>query len=149
MSNLRTQKRIAAEVLRIGKDRVWINPGASVDVSQAMTREDVRNIIEQGLIQEKPEKKQTRERAKKRDELKKKRKGVGQGKRRGKSNSRTTKKEKWMIKVRSQRKFLRYLKEKGAIAEGEYRKYYLRIKGGVYTTLKQMKESMKTDGVLK
>ncbi len=80
MSNLRSQKRIASEVLGIGKTRVWINPGAAEEVSQAMTRDDVREAVNQGLIQEKPKKVQTREGAKRRLALKKKRKGIGQGK---------------------------------------------------------------------
>jgi len=149
MSNLKTQKRIAAEVLKLGKSRVWVNPDAAVDVAQAMTRDDVREIIKQGLIQEKPAKKQTRSRAKKRVELKRKRKATGHGKRRGTAGARKSSKAKWMERVRAQRRSLRKLKEEGKLEAGVYRKYYLRIKGGGYATIKQLRESMKTDGVLK
>ena len=149
MSNVKTQKRIAAEVLKIGKTRVWVNPEAAVDVAQAMTRDDVREIVKQGLIQEKPAKSQTRSRAKKRVELKRKRKGVSHGKRRGTAGGRKASKDKWKGKIRSQRRFLKKLKEDKSIDVRTYRKYYLRIKGGNYDTIKQLKESMKTDGVLK
>ncbi len=149
MSNLKTQKRIAAGVLGIGETRVWVNPEAATDVAQAMTREDVRGLIEQGLIQEKPAKKQTRARAKRWEVLKKKRKGIGHGKRKGTKSSRKSSKVKWMEKVRSQRSFLKGILEKKIIDARAYRKYYLRVKGGSYATLKQMKESMRTDGVLK
>jgi large subunit ribosomal protein L19e len=149
MSDLKTQKRIAAEILGIGASRVWVNPTKAMDISQAMTREDVRELIKEGLIQEKPKKKQTRARAKKRTELRRKRKGVSHGKRGGSANSRKSDKQKWMERVRSQRRALKDLKDRKKIDESAYRKYYLRIKGGTYTTLKQMKESMKTEGDLK
>ncbi len=149
MSDLKTQKRIAAAVLKIGKTRVWVNPAAADEISQAMTRDDVREVIKQGLIQEKPAKVQSRARAKKHIELKKKRKGRGQGKRRGTAGGRKSDKEKWMEKVRAQRRFIKNLREKDTINASTYRKYYLRVKGGNYTTIKQLKESMKTDGALK
>ncbi len=149
MSDVKTQKRIAAEVLKIGASRVWVNPEAAVDVSQAMTRDDVRELITQGLIQEKPAKKQTRKRAKKRVELKRKRKATGHGKRKGTAGGRKSDKAKWMERVRSQRRFLRKLKEEGKIDKTVYRRYYLRVKGGDYDNIKQLRESMKTDGVLK
>jgi large subunit ribosomal protein L19e len=114
-----------------------------------MTRDDVREIVKQGLIQEKPAKVQTRARAKERAALKKKRKGLGHGKRRGTASGRKPSKEKWMAKIRSQRRFLKKLKGEGKIDARTYRRYYLRIKGGNYATIKQLNESMKTDGVLK
>jgi len=149
MSDLKTQKRIAAGVLGIGKSRVWVNPAAAVDIAQAMTREDVRGLIEQGLIQEKPKKVQTRARAKKRVILARKRKSVGHGKRKGTAGGRKGQKVKWMERIRSQRKFLKNLKQKGAIDARVYRKYYLTAKGGGYPNIRTLKESMKTGGVLK
>lgn len=149
MASLRTQKRIAAEVLGIGQSRIWINPESMQDVLQAMTRDDVRELIKEGLIQEKPEKKPTRATAKKRAERRKKRKGVGHGKRRGTASARKSDKAKWMEKVRSQRRFLRGLREKGTISDSVYRTYYRQVKGGRFDSLKHLKDSMKTDKVLK
>jgi len=149
MSNLKTQKRIAAGVLGIGQSRVWVSPEAATDIAQAMTREDVRSMIEQGFIKEKPKKVQTRARAKKRVLLTKKRKAVGHGKRKGTTGGRKSAKVKWMAKVRSQRKFLKNLKSKKTIDVKTHRKYYRGVKGGGYANLRTLKESMKTAGVLK
>lgn len=149
MSNLRTQKRIAAGVLGIGQSRIWVNPEAATDIAQAMTREDVRELIKQGLIQEKPKKVQTRARAKKRVILARKRKAVGHGKRKGTAGGRKAQKVKWMEKIRSQRRFLSNLKRNGAIDASVYRTYYLAAKGGIYPNIRALRESMKTDGVLK
>jgi len=149
MSNLRTQKRIAARVLGIGESRVWVNPAAATDIAQAMTREDVRGLIEQGLIQERPKTVLTRQRAKERVERRKKRHGVGHGKRKGSASGRKSSKEKWMGKIRAQRNFIRGLKVKKVITPQIYRQYYLRAKGGSFVTLKQLKETMRTEGALK
>jgi len=146
---LKTQKRIAAEVLGIGVTRVWVNPSAAADISQAMTRDDVRELIKQGLIQEKPKTVPSRKTAKKRAVMKKKRKGISHGKRKGGMSSRETKKERWMKKVRAQRKFLRKLKEEKKITESVYRSYYLQVKGGRFESVKNLNDFMKTDGVLK
>ncbi len=149
MSNLKTQKRIAAKVLGVGETRIWVNPASAVDIAQAMTRDDVRALIEQGLIQERPAKVQTRAKAKERAKRKKKRHGVGHGKRKGGKGGRMPSKERWITKVRAQRRFLREIKESKAVSSKVYRAYYLKAKGGVYATLKQLKEAMKTEGALK
>lgn len=149
MGNLKTQKRIAARVLGIGESRVWVNPEAATDIAQAMTREDVRELVKQGLIQEKPKKVQTRAKAKKRVTLRRKRKGVGHGKRSGTAAGRKSKKETWMNKVRPQRAFIRNLRDRKKIDAKTYRKYYLRVKGNSYISVNQMKEAMRTDGALK
>ncbi|MBN2517980.1 MAG: 50S ribosomal protein L19e [Candidatus Altiarchaeota archaeon] len=149
MTSLKTQKRIAAEVLGVGETRIWINPESAQEVIQAMTRDDVRELIKQGLIQEKPKKKPTRKIAKERKRRRGKRKGIGHGKRKGTASSRKSTKTKWMQRVRSQRRFLRNLREKKAIEESVYRAYYLKVKGGRFESIKQLKESMKTDKVLK
>jgi large subunit ribosomal protein L19e len=149
MSNLKTQKRIAARVLGVGETRIWVNPAAAVDIAQAMTRDDIRGLIEQGLIQVTPAKVQTRARAKERVKREKKRHGVGHGKRKGGKGGRMPSKTRWITKVRAQRRFLRGLKETDAIPSKVYRAYYLKAKGGIYATLKQLKEAMKTEGALK
>jgi len=53
--SLRNQKRIAADVLKIGETRVWIDPERFEDVSIAITRDDVRALIKDGAIATKPE----------------------------------------------------------------------------------------------
>jgi large subunit ribosomal protein L19e len=147
--NLRTQKRIAAAVLGIGETRVWVDPEKATDIAQAMTREDVRELIKQGLIQEKTATKPTRAIAKKRRVMRKKRKGVGHGKRSGSSGARSPTKTRWVKRMRSQRRFIRLLKEKGAIDTPTHRKYYRQIKGGRFTSIRNLKELMKTEGALK
>ena len=51
MSDLKSQKRMAAEVMDIGKNRVWIDTEQMDRVDEAITRQDIRNLVESGAIQ--------------------------------------------------------------------------------------------------
>ena len=50
---LSTQKRLAADVLKVGMSRVWIDPDFEDEVSLAITRDDIRRLIDEGAIQKK------------------------------------------------------------------------------------------------
>ena len=54
MTDLKNQKRMAAEVLGCGINRVWIDPTKEEEVQDCITRGDIRNAIESGLIKAKP-----------------------------------------------------------------------------------------------
>jgi len=46
MSDLKAQKRLAADELDVGKGRVWLDPEAQEEVADAITREDIRELID-------------------------------------------------------------------------------------------------------
>ena len=46
--NLTTQKRLAADILKVGVNRVWIDPENVEEVSRAITRERVKQLIDSG-----------------------------------------------------------------------------------------------------
>ena len=50
MTDLNGQSRLAAEILKIGQNRVWINPERMDDVEGAITREEVRKLIHEKTI---------------------------------------------------------------------------------------------------
>ncbi len=54
--NLTTQKRLAASILKVGLNRVWIDPERLEEVSMAITREGVKQLINDGAIKAKPQK---------------------------------------------------------------------------------------------
>ena len=64
MTNLVSQRRIAAQILKIGQNRVWIDPERMDDVDSAITREEVRKLIHEKVIVSLPEKGVSRSRAK-------------------------------------------------------------------------------------
>ncbi|MGB9201751.1 50S ribosomal protein L19e, partial [Methanobacterium sp.] len=44
--NLTTQKRLAADILKVGVNKVWIDPETVEEVSRAITRESVKQLID-------------------------------------------------------------------------------------------------------
>uniref|UniRef100_A0A1I7ZI96 Large ribosomal subunit protein eL19 n=1 Tax=Steinernema glaseri TaxID=37863 RepID=A0A1I7ZI96_9BILA len=54
MSNLRLQTRLAAEVLKCGKNKVWLDPNETNEISNANSRHNIRRLIADGLIIKKP-----------------------------------------------------------------------------------------------
>jgi large subunit ribosomal protein L19e len=129
---LSTQKRLAADVLKVGKSRVWIDPEFEDEVSLAITRDDIRRLIDEGAIQKKRAVGVSRGRA--RHILKQKRKGQrkGPGRKKGKATSKLSSKDRWMMKIRPMRKELRKLRDTGKITPKVYRELYLKAKGNAF-----------------
>ena len=64
MTNLSSQRRIASKIMKIGENRVWINPQRIEDVESAITREEVRKLVHEKAIAAAPVKGVSRGRAK-------------------------------------------------------------------------------------
>ena len=50
MSNLASQRRIAASVLKCGVNRIWFDPDQGSEIENAISREDVRKLVGDGVI---------------------------------------------------------------------------------------------------
>ncbi len=129
---LSTQKRLAADVMKCGETRVWMDPQFEDEISLAITRDDIRRLVDEGAIQKKPIRGVSRGRA--RHNLRQKRKGqrVGSGTKKGKSTSKLSGKDRWMMKIRPMRKELRKLRSEGKISPRVYRELYLKAKGNAF-----------------
>ncbi len=129
---LSTQKRLAADVMNVGMSRVWLDPEFEDEVSLAITRDDIRRLIDEGVVQKKRAIGVSRGRA--RHILRQKRKGQrkGPGKKKGKATSKMSGKDRWMMKIRPMRKQLRKLRDEGKITPKVYRELYLKAKGNAF-----------------
>jgi large subunit ribosomal protein L19e len=129
---LTTQKRLAAGVMKIGKSRVWMDPDFEDEISLAITRDDIRRLIDEGAIHKKPMRGVSRGRA--RHRLRQKRKGQrsGPGRKKGKATSKLSGKDRWMMKIRPMRKELKKLRAEGKITSRIYRELYLKAKGNAF-----------------
>jgi large subunit ribosomal protein L19e len=129
---LSTQRRLAADVMKCGETRVWLDPDFEDEISLAITRDDIRRLVDEGVIQKKPVHGVSRGRA--RYKLSQKRKGqrIGPGRKKGKATSKLSSKERWMMKIRPMRKELRKLREAGKISPRVYRELYLKAKGNAF-----------------
>ncbi|KAH8043790.1 hypothetical protein JL720_17305 [Aureococcus anophagefferens] len=54
MSSLSLQKRLAASVLKAGKNRVWMDPNETNEISMANSRQNIRKLIKDGFVIRKP-----------------------------------------------------------------------------------------------
>lgn len=117
MTKLTSQRRLAAQILKIGQNRVWIDPGRNEDVETAMTRSEIRRLVHEGVIKSLPATGISRGRARILHEKKKKGRRSGPGSRTGTPHARVSKKEAWMGKIRALRKKLKVLKTKKIIPE--------------------------------
>jgi large subunit ribosomal protein L19e len=143
MTDLKSQRRLAAQVLKIGQNRVWINPEKTDDVEAAITRDEVRRLIHEGTIRASAEKGISRGRARVLHEKRKKRRRSGPGCRTGSSHARVSQKEAWMKRIRALRKRIRTLKAKKIIPENAYQKLYRMAGSGRFESVADLERYLK------
>ena len=147
--DLKNQKRMAAEILKCGHTRVWIDPNRIEDVADAITRADIRTAIESGTIRAKPEKGISRGRARYMAAQKAKGRRRGQGSRKGAQGARTPRKRRWIQTIRPIRVELAKLRDEGQITKKVYREFYMKAKGGMFKSRNNLLMHLKTAGYLK
>jgi large subunit ribosomal protein L19e len=139
MPNL--QKRLAASILKVGQSKVWMDPGKAKEISQAITRSDVRRLILKKFIKKThgkiamPNKPATRRR--------------GEGSRKGTKHSVISAKTKWVQIIRPLRRELRLLKDKGNIDNQTYKQMRGLVKGGVFRSRSHLRLYLEQHGLLK
>jgi large subunit ribosomal protein L19e len=141
------QKRLAARILKCGVHRVWINPSYLDQIANSVQADDIREFIEEGWIKAKPIKGTSRVRARLRIAQKRKGRRKGHGTRAGTANARNPRKNRWMRTIRSQRRVLKAFRADGTIEPSQYRRYYLKAKGGSYRSIAHMRSQMSVEGV--
>ena len=141
------QKKMAAQILKCGVNRIWVDPRYIDQVSSAVQKSDVRELIEEGLIKARPVKGTSRVRARKLAAQRSKGRRRGHGSRKGSARARLPKKNRWMRTIRSQRRTLKGMREDGTLEASQYRYYYRKAKGGSYRSIARMKANMEIDGV--
>ncbi len=145
--SLKSQRRLAADILKVGEGRVWIDPNRTEDVEAAITREEIRRLIHEGVIQPLPKKGVSRARARVLQEKKKKGLRRGPGGKSGSARARISKKQAWMKKIRPLRKKLRELKARRMITESVYRQLYNMAGSGVFESIADLERYIRTRGL--
>jgi large subunit ribosomal protein L19e len=135
----KTRKRIAASILKCSPKRVRFEPKELESIKEALTKEDMRGLIHDGIISKKQKKGISRARAKVRQKKRTKGQRSGAGKRKGTTGSRLPKKTRWMKLIRSQREFIRELRDNENINGETYREMYLKTKGGFFRSKRHIK----------
>ena len=147
MTNLSSQRRLASRILKVGQNRVWIDPQRTDDVEGAITREEIKKLVHEKVIKSSPAKGVSRSRAKTIRAKKLKGRRLGVGNQSGTSRAKVSKKEAWMKKIRSQRKKLRELKAKRIITEANYRQLYMMAGSGRFGSVADMERFAKAHDI--
>jgi large subunit ribosomal protein L19e len=137
--NLSNQRRVSADLMSVGKGKVWFDSDRLDEIKEAITKADLKKLIEEKAIQKRPHVGNSKVRSRKRIIQRRKGRQKGKGKFKGKASARLGRKEKWMILVRGLRVFIKDLKANDLIENKVYRDLYLKIKGGFFRSKRHIK----------
>jgi large subunit ribosomal protein L19e len=121
-----TVRRLAADLLDVGQNKIRIRPDGLKEAEGALTRTDVQGLIDKGIVTKaKPGGRASTAKTGRK----------GHGSRRGPP---LDPKSVWIAKVRSQRKFLRTLVGAGTLAREHKRALYNKVKSGIFRNKRAM-----------
>ena len=136
---MRNKKSLAARILKTSPKKIKFAVDALEEIKKAITKSDLRGLIAVKKITRRPSNEQSRVRARKLADQKKKGRRKGHGSRKGSKYSKVSRKEQWMAKVRVQRQFLKELREKKLLTPHNYRNLYAKSKGGYFRNKRHIK----------
>ncbi|HJT49264.1 MAG TPA: 50S ribosomal protein L19e [Nitrososphaeraceae archaeon] len=140
--NIRKKRELVARILGVGANRVRFEPDKLDEVSDSITRDNMRALIKNGAIWTVKPKGTSRARAEAKLELHRKR-GTGPGSKKGKKTARTGKKAIYVARVRSMRYHLKVLKERNDLNRQTYWSLYKRVNGGQVRSLAHLRDLVK------
>jgi len=146
---LKSQRRIASDLLKVGRNRILFDPNRLDEIKEAITKTDIRSLIKDKAIQSKPKTGVSRFRARKIIIQKRKGRKKGTGSRKGKRTARLSRKREWVNNVRTQRDLILQLKNKKSITPQTYRIMYRRIKGGFFRSRRHIRLYLTEGGFIK
>ncbi|MFH1445652.1 MAG: 50S ribosomal protein L19e [Nanoarchaeota archaeon] len=146
--DLKSQKRIASKIMKCGITRVKIT--ADKEVEEALTRNDIRDLIKRDLIRKVQKKGTSKAYSKKRVKQKKRGRKKSFGSRKGTAKARIKNpKHDWLNTVRPLRKTVKELRASDSISKKDYTKTYRKIKGGFFRNKKHLLSYLKTHEMIK
>ncbi len=143
--NLVNQRRMAAVVLKCGANRVRMNPNNIEDISDAVTRGDIRRLVNEGVIKARPIHGISSGRKKAKMAQKAVGKRKGHGSRKGSKYARFPKKRRWINTIRPIRRTLKTYRDDGNITIETYRRYYKHAGGGIFRSVSHMRSHMEAE----
>ncbi len=143
------QKRLASIVMNCGPGRIRFDPSKLTEIKEAITKFDIKRLINKGLIYKVQSQGVSRARAKKADIQKRKGRQSGQGSRKGKVTARHNPKTQWIANIRSQRELIKKLRDNKIVDQEGYRTLYRKAKGGFFRSTNHIKIYIKEQEMVK
>lgn len=128
--NLQKKKKLVARTLLVGTDKVVIDSERMDEIKEAITRQDVRDLVKSGAIRIKDPKGR-------RTNVKRKRRRIGKVK--IKVN---TRKKDYVIMTRKLRAYIKELKIQGKIDNNLYRELRKKIRNKAFKSKRQLRETI-------
>jgi len=139
MKTLLTQRKMAAKVLGVGLNRVWFDPNRLDEIKEAITKEDIRALIKEGVIKKRPIKGIKRRAGK----IRQLRKRKGRRRRAGKRKKTIVlRKRNYIIRIRNLRKYIARLKKEGKIDSKLSKKLRRWAKSGLIKSKREIDEKI-------
>ncbi|MBI3639828.1 MAG: 50S ribosomal protein L19e [Thaumarchaeota archaeon] len=126
--NLKTKRHLVARMLGVGANRIKFDSQYLDDVSDAITRDNIRSLITANIIEVRPIKGTSKGRAHHKKAQRRKR-GTKQGSKKGAKGSRIGKKQVYVRKIKALRHRLHVSKGRKEITNPEYWKLYRQAGG--------------------
>lgn len=146
---LGVQRRLAAQILKCGKNRIRFEPDRLEDIKEAITKTDIRILINEGVISKKRLLNTSRFWARETKKQKSKSRQKGFGSRKGRKTARLNPKRSWINRIRLQRNFIKSLRDRNVITSGTYHELYMKSKGGFFRSLRHLKLYTNEKGLIK
>jgi len=128
---LTTQKRMASDILNVGKNKVCFDPLRLDEIKQAITKQDIKDLIKDRAIRAKPGKKKQK---------KEKRKRTGAGRRKISVKNR---KRNYMNRIRKIRRYVNDQRNAGQLSRELALETRKLAKAGQFKNLRQAREFIK------
>ena len=146
---LDVQRRLSAQILKCGENRIRFEPERLSDIKEAITKADIRTLINNKVISKKVLQSTSRFWARKIKAQKSHGKRKGFGSRKGKKTARQNPKRVWINKIRLQRNFIKSLRDKDAITIADYHELYMKSKGNFFRSLRHLRLYVNEGGLVK
>ncbi|MFB5610872.1 MAG: 50S ribosomal protein L19e [Nitrosopumilaceae archaeon] len=144
--NLRAKKRLVSRVTGVGVHRIWFDAEHVDDITDAITRDNIRSLITANTVKIKPFKGTSRGRAKLK-KIQKSKRGRTAGSKKGSKGARVGKKQVYVKKVRALRYLLKVAKDRKDITNPQFWSLYKKVGGNTVRNkahLRQLIDEVKT-----
>lgn len=139
MKLLKTQRRLAATILKCSPYRISLDPTRLEDIKEAITKVDINELIHEGAITRAPVQGISRGRARAVHAQRVLGRRQGQSTRKGTSNARFPRKTIWIRSLRAQRSLLKQLRDKGTISPEAFKDLYQKSKGNFFRSRRHIR----------